>query len=44
MVGACSTHREHEKFIENFDWKIEGKMPHGRSSHRWEDSIRMHVR
>jgi hypothetical protein len=34
-------HGRDEKYIQNCDWKTEGKRPLGRPRHRWEDNIRM---
>jgi len=31
------------KCIQNFVGKLEGKRPFGRSRHRWEDNIRIHL-
>jgi hypothetical protein len=34
----------HEKFIQNFDEKHEGKRLHGRPRRRWKDNITMDLR
>jgi len=42
MGGTCSMHGRDEKCIHNFNWKTEGRRPHGRLRHRQED-IRMYL-
>jgi hypothetical protein len=44
MGGACSTHGSDEKYVQNFDRKLEGKRPLGRTKLRWEDDIGMNLR
>jgi len=40
----CSTHGRDEKYINYFGWKPEGKIPLGRTRHRWEDNIGMDLK
>jgi len=44
MGALCSMHERNEKFIHDFDQKLEGKRSLGRTRRRWEETIRMDLR
>jgi hypothetical protein len=44
MGGACDTHGEGEKYIQNFGSKALREEPLGRPRHRWEENIKIVVR
>jgi len=44
MCGACSTHGNGEKCIQNFGWKTWREETAWKTKHRWEDNIRMDLR
>jgi len=41
MGGTCSTYWRKERCIQSLVRKPEGKRPHGRLRHRWEDKIKL---
>jgi hypothetical protein len=42
--GTCGTHRSGEESIQGLGGKARRKQQLGRTSHRWEDEIRMDLR
>jgi len=38
-MGSCSAYGRDEKCIQSFGEKPEGKRPHGRPRHRWEERL-----
>jgi len=44
MDGSCSKHGEMRKVYKILVGKPEGKKPHGRRRHRWEDNIKMDLK
>jgi len=44
MGGACGTHERHEKCIQNFGRKAEGKRPFESPRHRRKDNVRLNLR
>ena len=44
MGGECGTYGGEDRCMQTLVGKPDGKRPLGRSRHRWEDNIKMHLK